>query len=49
MNQTGMLQTFHDFNWSAKSKIRWKDITDKCHCRWELGNNSKISNLTRLH
>ena len=38
----GTVQTFHDFNWSAKSKISGKEYYYPCHCRWEWESN-KIS------
>ena len=31
----GKIQTFHDFIWSAKSKISGKEYFYQCHCRWE--------------
>ena len=30
----GSVQTFHDFNWSAKSKISGNEYNYPCHCRW---------------
>ena len=35
----GTVQTFHDFNWSAKSKISGKEYYYPCHCRWEWESN----------
>ena len=31
----GKTQTFHDFIWSAKSKLSGKEYSYPCHCRWE--------------
>jgi len=31
----GSVQTYHDFIWSAKSKISGKEYFYPCHCRWE--------------
>ena len=31
----GSIQTFHDFIWSAKSKISGEEYSYPCHCRWE--------------
>ena len=38
----GTIQTFHDFNWSAKSIISGKEYNYPCHCRWEW-ESDKIS------
>lgn len=31
----GSIQTYHDFIWSAKSKINGEEYFYPCHCRWE--------------
>lgn len=31
----GTIQTYHDFIWSAKSKISGEEYRYPCHCRWE--------------
>ncbi|MGA0049311.1 MAG: hypothetical protein ACO3GY_08885 [Flavobacteriaceae bacterium] len=43
----GSVETFHDFNWSAKSKISGKEYNYPCHCRW-VWENEKIIETTCL-
>ena len=35
----GAIQTYHDFVWSAKSKITGEVYSYPCHCRWEWEEN----------
>ena len=30
----GSIQTYHDFNWSATSKLSGEEYYYPCHCRW---------------
>tara|TARA_B100001059_G_scaffold223726_2_gene249015 strand:+ start:141 stop:629 length:489 start_codon:yes stop_codon:yes gene_type:complete len=39
----GSIQTYHDFNWSAKSIITGKEYNYPCHCRWVWKNDKIIS------
>ena len=41
----GSVQTFHDFNWSAKWIITGKDYNDPAHCRW-IWEEDKIISTT---
>ncbi len=38
----GKVVTYHDFLWSANSKLSGKSYSYPCHCRWEW-KNDKIS------
>ena len=38
----GKIITYHDFLWTASSKISGKSYSYPCHCRWEW-KNEKIS------
>ena len=39
----GKVVTYHDFLWTANSKLSGKSYSYPCHCRWEW-KNDKISN-----
>lgn len=44
----GSIQTFHDFNWSARSKISGKEYNYPCHCRWVWENEKIIETICLL-
>ena len=41
----GKVVTYHDFIWSANSKLSGRSYSYPCHCRWEWKNNKIASTI----
>ena len=41
----GKVITYHDFIWSANSKLSGRSYSYPCHCRWEWKNNKITSTI----
>lgn len=41
----GKIVTYHDFLWTANSKLSGKSYNYPCHCRWEWKNEKIISTI----